>query len=114
MSAVTTIVWAYTEDGAVPMTPAEQVADILEAARQPGVHTFAAPFAVPRTKCPGCREVMTPGRTVEYQPPEYPGGSQADVASMVLWHGQCAVIADREAQECACGERHYVEMSCLL
>ena len=90
------------------------VADVLEAARQPGIHTFAAPFAVPRTRCPGCREVMKPGRTVEYQPVEYPGGSQADVGSMVLWHSQCAVIADREAQECACGERHYVEWACLL
>lgn len=90
------------------------VADVLEAARQPRRLTFAAPFAVPRTRCPGCREVMTPGRTVEYQPPEYPGGSQTDVANMVIWHTQCVIIAGREAQECACGERHYVEWACLL
>ena len=88
--------------------------DVLEAARQPGRVCFAAPFAVPRTRCPGCHEVMTPGRTVEYQPPEYPGGSQTDVANMVIWHTQCVIIAGREAQECACGERHYVEWACLL
>lgn len=87
---------------------------VLTSARQPGRHCFSAPFAVPRTVCPGCRKVMTPGRMVEYQPPEYPGGSQADTGGMVLWHSQCVIVAGREAKECSCGELHYVEMACIL
>lgn len=90
------------------------VASTLEDARRPGRYAFAAPFGVPRTSCPGCREVMTPGRTVEYQPVEFPGGNQGDTGSMVLWHTMCAVIAMREATPCECGESHYVKDSCLL
>lgn len=95
--------------------PTRPVAEVLAEARVPGRHVFAAPYGVPATDCPGCGERMEAGRTVEYQPPEYPGGSQAEVARFVLWHTQCVVVGSREAGACsACGERHLVDGACLL
>lgn len=76
---------------------------------------FAAPFAVPRTVCPGCAARHVPGRTVEYQVPEYPGGSPADAARAVLWHSACVVRVAREPVRCGlCGEDHAAEGMCLI
>lgn len=76
---------------------------------------FAAPFGVPRTVCPACGERMVPGRTVEYQVPEYPAGNPADAARQVLWHSACVVLAGRDPVECSeCGEGHATDGACLL
>lgn len=79
------------------------------------LQTFSAPFAVPKTKCPRCRETMTPARMVTYLPPEYPGGSPADANLAVLWHLSCAQQTRRDAVQCTeCGERHTMDGACLL